>query len=130
MAVKYEGWSIGDLISKLSRESSSLLSQEIQLAKVELSQKATQAGNHMVWVVMGGAIAYAGFLAMLAAAILGLSYLMAGWLAALLVGVVVAGIGFFLLQMGINALKNINPAPEYTIESLKENGKWMKEQLS
>lgn len=122
--------SLGELFSELSQDVSSLFQQEVQLAKVEMSQKASQAGQRVGFIAAGGFIAYAGFLAILAAIILGLAEFMAIWLAALIVGVVVAAIGYFLLQKGISDLKNLNPAPEKTIKSFKEDGQWLKQQLS
>jgi hypothetical protein len=52
------------------------------------------------------------------------------WLSALLVGVVVAGIGYVLMQKGISALKEMNPAPRRTIETLKEDKEWLKQQVT
>jgi hypothetical protein len=43
---------------------------------------------------------------------------------------VVAGIGYLVLQKGLNDLKNMNPAPEQTVTTLKEDGQWLKQQLS
>jgi xanthine/uracil permease len=95
-----------------------------------MSEKASLAGKRVGFIAAGGFIAYAGFLALLAALILGLAEFMAGWLAALIVGLIVAAVGYFLLQKGLNDLKNLNPAPEKTIKSVKEDGQWLKQQLS
>ena len=122
--------SLGQLFSQLSHDVSYLFQQEVQLAKVEMTEKASQAGKQAGFIAAGGFIAYAGFLALLAALILGLAELMAGWLAALIVGVVVLAVGYFLIQKGINDLKNLNPAPERTIKTLKEDGQWLKQQLN
>lgn len=126
----YQERSLGQLFSQLSQDVSSLFRQEVRLAKIEMSQKASEAGKQVGFIVAGGFIAYAGFLALLVALILGLSEFMAAWLAALIVGIVVAGIGYFLLQKGMNDLKNVNPAPEKTIKTLKEDGQWLKQQVS
>ena len=122
--------SLGELFSSLSREVSFLFQQEVQLAKAEMTEKASTAGRSMTFIAVGGFVAYAGFLALLAAAVLGLSEFMSGWLAALIVGVVVAVIGYIVLQKGINDLKNMNPAPEHTMTTLKEDGQWLKQQLT
>ena len=126
----YAERSLGELFSQLSQDASTLFRQEVRLAKIEMSQKATEAGKQVGFIAAGGFIAYAGFLALLAALILGLSEFMAVWLAALIVGLVVAGIGYFLVQKGINDLKNVNPAPEKTIQTIKEDGQWLKQQVS
>lgn len=122
--------SLGDLFSELSQDVSTLFQQEVRLAKVEMTEKASEAGKQVGFIAAGGFIAYAGFLALLAALILGLAEFMAGWLAALIVGLIVAAVGYFLLQKGLNDLKNLNPAPEKTIKSVKEDGQWLKQQLS
>lgn len=126
----YQERSLGQLFSQLSQDVSSLFRQEVRLAKIEMSQKASEAGKQVGFIVAGGFIAYAGFLALLVALILALSEFMAAWLAALIVGIVVAVIGYFLLQKGMNDLKNVNPAPEKTIKTLKEDGQWLKQQVS
>ncbi len=130
MAMIQAEQSLGELFSDLSQEASTLFQQEVQLAKAEMAQKASQAGQNLGFIAVGGAIAYAGFLALLVAAILGLSEVMAAWLAALIVGVVVAGVGYLLLQKGLNDLKHINPTPEKTVKTLKEDGQWLKQQLT
>lgn len=126
----YAERSLGELFSQLSRDVSTLFQHEVRLAKVEMSQKASEAGRQVAFMAAGGFIAYAGFLALLAALILGLAELMPVWLAALIVGLVVAGIGYFLVQKGLNDLKNMNPAPEKTVQTLKEDGQWLKQQVS
>jgi hypothetical protein len=130
MAMLYAERSLGELFSQLSQDVSALFRQEVRLAKIEVSQKASEAGKQVSIIGAGGSIAYAGFLALLAALILGLSEFMAAWLAALIVGLVVAGIGYFIAQKGINDLKNVNPAPEKTIQTIKEDGQWLKQQVS
>lgn len=130
MAVRSkEEFSLGELFSDLSTGATTLIQQEIQLAKAELSQKASRTGKDVTFLAVGGFVAYAGFLALLAALILGLAELMAAWLAALLVGVIVAAIGYLLLQKGMSDLKRVSPAPQKTIETLKEDKEWAKRQI-
>lgn len=120
--------SLGDLFAELATETSTLVRQEVQLAKTELTQKVTSAGKDAGMIGAGGALAYAGLLAIIAAVIIGLGHLIGmGW-SALIVGLVVVGIGYMLIQQGLNALKRIDPAPRETIESLKEDKEWVKEQ--
>lgn len=121
--------SLGELFSELTSETSMLLRQEVQLAKAELSQKASKAGKEIAFLAVGGLIIYAGFLALLAALILGMAEFMDAWLAALIVGVVVVGGGYLLLQRGINELRNVNPVPEQTVKTLREDKEWIQEQI-
>ncbi|HLJ67445.1 MAG TPA: phage holin family protein [Chloroflexota bacterium] len=123
--------SLGELFSDLSRETTTLVRQEVALAKAELSQKAAQAGKDVGFLAAGGAVAYAGFLALVAALIIGLGQAgLSWWVSALLVGIVVAAIGGALVWTGIQQLRNLNPTPTQTIESLKENQAWTKDQIS
>src|SRR6476659_436519 len=88
--------SLGDLFTELARETSTLVRQEVQLAKAEVTESATSAGRASGFLLACGAVAYAGFLAVLAAIILGLwDAGLQAWQAALLVGIVVAIVGIF-----------------------------------
>ncbi len=120
--------SIGELFAELANETSTLVRQEIQLAKTEMTQKVTSAGKDVGMIGAGGALAYAGLLALIAAVIIGLGQIIPMWLSALIVGLIVAGIGYVLIQRGLSALKRIDPAPRQTIETLKEDTEWAKEQ--
>jgi xanthine/uracil permease len=122
---------LGELFAELARETATLARQEVQLAKTEMSQKASQVGRDLAFLAVGGAVAYAGFLAIMVAVIIVLAANgLPWWLSALLVGVVVAGIGYVLVQKGLTALKQQDLAPRETIESLKEDTTWAKEQIT
>src|SRR5215216_2383176 len=97
--------SLGELFAELARETSTLVRQEVTLARTEMTQKAAQVGRDVGMIGVGGAVAYAGVLAIVAALILGLGQLVPLWLSALIIGFVVAGIGYVLIQRGLSALK-------------------------
>ena len=123
--------SLGDLFSDLSRETTTLVRQEVQLAKAELTQSATEAARGIGMLVAGGAVAYAGLLFVLLAIVFGL--IEAGWdawLSALVVGVVVVAIGAILVLRAREFLKPANLAPRRTVETLKEDQEWVKEQIT
>lgn len=120
--------SLGELFSELANDTTTLVRQEIQLAKTEMTQKATSAGKDAGMIGAGGALAYAGLLAIIAALIIGLGNFIPMWLSALIVGLVILGIAYFLIQRGLNGLKNLDPTPRQTIETLKEDKEWAKEQ--
>ena len=122
---------LGELFSDLARESSALVRQEVKLAKAELSQKAAKFGKDAVLVAAGGFIAYAGALVLFAAIILMLVQLanMPAWLATLLVSVVALVGGGMLAMSGLNAMKQIDPTPHNTLDTLKEDAQWAKQQL-
>lgn len=121
--------SLGDLFADLSRQTSQLIHQEVTLAKTEMTEKATHAGKNVGFMAAGGMIVYAGFLALLTTIIILIARVLPWWLSALIVGVVVLAIGAILVNMGLQALKHGNPAPHETIETLKEDKRWMKERI-
>lgn len=123
--------SLGDLFSDLSRETTTLVRQEVQLAKAELTQSATEAARGIGMLVAGGAVAYAGLLFLLLAIVFGL--IEAGWdpwVSALVVGLVVVAIGAVLVLRARESLKPANLAPQKTVETLKEDAEWAKEQIT
>src|SRR5919199_4445715 len=121
--------SLGDLFSQLTHDLSTLLRQEVMLAKTELNQKASAMGKDVGLLAAGGALAYAGFLIILAGVVLALGLVLPWWASALIVGVVVAAIGYFLIRKGQTALKQADLTPKQTIETLKEDQQWAKEQV-
>lgn len=125
-----EDRSLGELLTELSQEMRNLIRQELELAKLEMSRKATRLGKDMVYLVLGGAIAYAGFLALVATLIIALAYVLPLWLSALLVGAITAGIGYFLIEKGRSKLKREELKPEQTIATLKEDKEWAKGQMT
>ena len=132
--------SLGDLFSELSKETSTLLRQEVTLAQVEITQKATIVGKQVGSLVVGGAVGYAALLIILVALVIGLSQLLSSifdwtlitsaWVAALLVGLIVGGIAFSLITSAIATLKKTDLTPKQTIESIKEDAQWIKNQVS
>jgi uncharacterized BrkB/YihY/UPF0761 family membrane protein len=122
--------SLGDLFGDLARDMGTLVSQEMTLARTELTEKASQVGKDLAMLAVGGLVAYAGLLAIIAAII----FLMADrgvplWISALIVGALVAGIGALLVQRGITALRQQDFTPRQTIESIKDDTRWAKEQV-
>jgi len=82
-------------------------------------------------MVVGGAVIYAGLLAIIAAAILGLGQAgLPWWLAALIVGLVVAIVGYLLISQARKALQGSSLMPRQTVETLKEDKEWAKEQIT
>ncbi len=120
--------SIGELFSELSQETATLVRQEVQLAKTEMSQKASRVGKDVGFLAAGGAVAYAGLLAIIAGVIFLLALVIPLWLSALLVGIAVAAAGYFLVRKGLDALKQEDLAPRETIETLKEDKEWANDQ--
>jgi hypothetical protein len=121
---------LGELFSDLVNETTTLVRNEVALAKVEMTQKVTKVGRNVGSLVIGGAIGYAALLAFGAALILLLSYAMPAWVAALIVGAIVACVAWLLISKATAELKKMSLTPDETVESLKEDAQWIKEQIS
>ena len=129
MASHNEERSVGELFSQLAGDSASLIRQEVRLAKIELGQKAAQAGKQLGLVAVGGGVAYAGVLAIVAGLIVLLGQYLPMWLAAFIVGIVIAGGGYYIVREQLAALTHLDPTPMATVETLKKDKQWLKEQM-
>jgi len=119
--------SIGELFADLSRETSQLVRQEVQLAKTEVTTKAAKAGKDVGMVAGGAALAGVGFLVLSAALVCGLAALTHSvGLSALIVAVVYLLAGALVAMQGVAGLKRLDLKPEATVETLKEDGQWLK----
>lgn len=129
-AVLKQERSVGELVGELSSDLSLLMRQEVALAKAEMSQKMAVAAKEGGKVAVGGLLAWIGALALTAAVIAGLHAIgVALWLSALIVGVIYAAVGFVMLKSGIDGLKKAPPKPERTVQTLKDDVNWAKEQI-
>lgn len=119
--------SIADVLSDIVSNIQNIIRSEVRLAKTEMTEEATAAGRAAGILVGGAALAlYAvGFL--LLAAVYALRGPVPDWAAALIVGLVVAAVGGVLIKVGLDRIKHVNPKPEQTIDSVKEDVRWVKE---
>ena len=129
--------SLGQLLRELTQELSTLLRQEVTLAKTEMSEKAARTGANLGALAVGGAVVFAGALALLFALINALTALLvrvvspgvAVWLAPLLVGVVLALVGMAMAKKALAALRAEGITPQRTTQSLQENKEWLREKI-
>lgn len=129
MAINTEDRSLGQMFADLSRETRTLIQQELQLAKTELTEKAARMTRGTAFIAAGGLLAYGGLLAIIGAiALVLIAFGLPAWAGALLAGVIVAGAGFLLIRSGIATLRAEEMAPRQTIETLKEDAQWLKSQ--
>jgi uncharacterized membrane protein YqjE len=120
---------IGELLKQLSQETTTLVRQELDLAKAEMAQKGKQAGVGAGMFGGAGASALLGLGALTAAAIAALDTAMALWLAALIVALVwLAAAGVLALQGRNKVQEAVPPMPEQTQQSVKEDVEWAKTQ--
>jgi len=122
--------SVGTLLSELSSDFTTLVKQEIALAKVEMTEKGKETAKGVIPMVIAGVIALAALGAFTAFLIAALDEFMPLWLAALIVTILWAIVAFVLVQSGRKKLKEAAPpVPEQTIETIKEDVQWAKTQM-
>jgi FAD/FMN-containing dehydrogenase len=119
--------SIGELFGELTRETGTLIRQQMELARLELSQRVSRLGKGLTRVVIGGALATGGLLAIVAGIVLAVTAMgVPAWVSALVVGAVLALVGYLLAQQAITAMSREDLTPQATLETLKENAEWIK----
>ena len=131
MVKSREDMSLEELFSRLVRETNTLVRQEVQLATVDLRLSLEAIGRGAAFVLAGAAVVYAGVLTLLAAVVLALGQAgLPWWLAALIVGVVVAGVGYLLFTRAQAELRTASQATQQIADMLKGDEEWLKEQLA
>lgn len=130
--------SIVGLLHTLRDETTTLLRQEVALAKAEVSGNISRLGKHVAAIAAGGFIAYAGVIVLLIGLghLLGVGLIRAGldpevsqWLAPTIMGLLVAIIGASMVAKAKRALSNDSLVPRETIESLKTDKQWAEAKL-
>ena len=119
---------IAELLKRLSNETTHLVKMELELAKAEMTQKGKQAGTGVGLLGGGGVAGLMALIALTLTLIFLLDTFMKTWIAALIVTVLWAAVAGALALKGKNELKDVNPAPEQTIETVKEDVQWAKTQ--
>jgi uncharacterized membrane protein YqjE len=120
----------GELVKDLSTQVSTLVRQELELAKVELSAKGREAGIGAGMFGAAGVLALLGLGAVTAAAILALNHAVADWLAAVIVAAVWFVAAATLALIGKQRTQRAGPAtPQQTVATLKEDVRYTKERV-
>ncbi len=118
---------VGELLKQLANETTTLVRQELELAKAEMREKAGKAGPGVGMWGAAGVTALAALGSLTAFLILALDGAMPNWLAALIVGLVYSAIAGLLYVRGKKRVEEAgSPVPEQTIETLKEDVQWAK----
>jgi uncharacterized membrane protein YqjE len=119
--------SVGELVGSLSRDLSTLVRQEIELAKVEMAEKGKKAG---LGAGMLGGAGVAGLLALITVSLMAIFILnawMRDWLAALIVTLFWVAVAAILALRGRQELREMGgPVPEQTKETIQEDIEWAK----
>lgn len=132
-------FSVGTLLRELLEQITMLFRQELRLARAEMMEKGRKVGINAISIGIGVGFAFAGALALIAAACTGLwagliaagmDHGIAVWLAPLIIGGVLALVGWALIQKGVSTLKDMSVTPDKTTDSLKETARWMQHKVS
>lgn len=121
--------SLGELFGELSEQTSTLVKKEIELARHEVTRSVTSLGRDAAMIGAGAAIAYAGMIVLL----IGIGWLLVTiglpvWLSFVLVGAIVLAVGAFLAYRSMQSIKKTSVMPERTVETVKEDVEWAKDQ--
>jgi Putative Actinobacterial Holin-X, holin superfamily III len=118
---------IGEIAGELTRDLSLLVRQELELAKAEMAQKGKTAVPGLEMLGAAGAAGLVAVGALTACAVLVLAIFLPSWLAALVVGAVLAAAAYLLAKRGKEQVAKAGaPIPEQTIETVKEDMEWAK----
>jgi cbb3-type cytochrome oxidase subunit 3 len=118
---------LGEVARDLTRDLSLLVRQEVELAKAEMARKGRVAAPGLGMIGSAGIVGLMAAGALTAFLILVLSLVLDEWLAALLVGVVLAATAYVLAKQGKERVEEAGaPVPEQTIETVKEDVEWAK----
>ncbi|MDP9363698.1 MAG: phage holin family protein [Chloroflexota bacterium] len=121
---------LGALISGVIKDLQDLLRAEVQLAKTELREDATGIGKALAFIAAGAFIGLVGLIFLIQAIVWILDEFVNDWLAATIVAVALLAIAAILALSGRSKLSATNLKPEQTIETLKEDQQWAKQQIN
>jgi uncharacterized membrane protein YqjE len=120
--------SLGELLSRLTKDFSNLVSTQVDLAKLEIKEEVARAGKGAGMLTGGAVAAYLSLLLLSFAAAWGLSEVMATGFAFLILGAVWLVVAGVLLMSGRNELKSVDPIPQQTKAELQEDVAWARQQ--
>ena len=121
--------SFADVLQDIVRNIQEIVRSEVRLARAEIAEEARKAKPAGAFVAAGAALGMCAIVFGLLAAVYGLSIVIPNWAAALVVSVVSGVVAAISIRAGLRQLARIDPTPDKTIRSLKENLEWSKQQL-
>lgn len=122
--------STGELIARLSEQTSTLIRDEMRLAQAEMSAKAKHAGTGIGMFGAGGILALMALGATVATMIIALALVLPTWAAALIVTVLLFALAGVAALLGKKQVEQAKPTPERTIANVKQDVAAVKENVS
>ena len=129
MATPHMQRSVPEVLQDIVGNLQEIIRSEFRLAKTELKEEAAKAARPAATFGVGLVLGFYGAGFLLLAAVYALSMIIAGWMAALIVGAVLTVVAMALVSSSGKKLKLANPVPEKTIKNLEENVQWAKQQV-
>jgi uncharacterized membrane protein YqjE len=126
MAIERER-SISDVVQDIIRNLQEMVRSEVRLAKTELREEAGKAKSAGILVGGGAVSAIFAVFFLLLMTVYALSRIVPDWAAALVVAGLMALVAALMLSAGRRRFKQVHPAPERTVENIKENVEWVKQ---
>ena len=121
---------LGDMLTGIVQDLQNIVRGEVQLAKTELKEDASQMGKGAGMVGAGVFFGLIGFIFLMLAATYLLDEWMEDWIAAGIVALALIVIAAILAMVGKNQIQSANLKPERTIESVKEDKEWASRQIN
>ncbi len=123
------GGGIGAVLGDLFNDLQDLVRGEIKLARAELDQKFDRIISAAIWTVGGALVAFAGLVVLLQALAALLAFVVPAWLALVIVGVVIIGVGALVARAGLAKLSLKALTPDRTASSLQKDARVVKENI-
>jgi len=120
--------SISEVLQDIVRNLQEIVRSEVRLAKTEIKEEAVKAKSPSVLLGAGAVSALYSVLFLLFTAVYALSLVVPNWAAALIVAASLAIVAAVTLRAGVKQFKQIHPTPERTVDTIKENVEWAKQQ--
>lgn len=119
--------SVTDVLQDILRNLQEMIRSEVRLAKAEIGEGARQTASSGVRLAVGAIVALSAWLFFLWTAVYVLAERMSMWASTLLVAIALACAAGVLIAMGVRRFRRIQPLPERTIETMRENLEWIKQ---
>ena len=123
------GRSVPEVLQDIVGNIEEIIRSEFLLAKAEVKQEASKAAPPLKMMVTGAAIGFYALGFLIFTMVMGLATVVGTWLAALIVGALLGVIAVVLITTASKRLNQVNTVPERTIETMKENVQWAKNQI-
>lgn len=120
--------SVTDVLQDIVRNIQEIVRSEVRLAKTEIRDEARKAKAAGLLIGVGVGTAVFAVLFLLLMIVYALSIVVPQWAAALIVAVALSIVAGITLNTGLKRFKQIHPTPERTVETLKENVEWVRQQ--